>query len=90
MCNVKLGMRPCLNYQCRHNLFWRGLKLNMDRIQMTEKALQIRNCCRFIGEPWTSEEIAEIWGLTRKEVKRSEQSASRKLHRRSWGNEPND
>jgi hypothetical protein len=56
----------------------------MDRICMTEKALQIRNCCRFISEPWTSEEIAVVWGLTKKEIEQSEKSGWRKLHKRSY------
>jgi hypothetical protein len=82
MCKTKHDTEPCLNYECPHNLFWRGLKLNMGRIHLTEKALRIRNCCRFISKPWTPEEIAKAWGLTKREVKRSEQSALRELHRR--------
>ena len=57
------------HYQCPHNLFWRGLKFDMDRIDIVGKALRMRNCCRFISEPWTSEEIAESWELKKKEVK---------------------
>jgi len=55
----------------------------MDKIHMTEKAFRIRNCCRFINEPWTSEEIAEIWGLPKKRIEHSEESGRRKLYRSS-------
>jgi len=84
MCNQIHSMTPCLNYKCSHNLFWEGLKLNTDNIRMTQKAFRIRNCCRFISEPWTSEEIAEVWGIPKKRVERFEGSGKRKLHRRSY------
>ena len=84
MCNQIHSMTPCLNYKCSHNLFWEGLKLNTDNIRMTQKAFRIRNCCRFIKEPWTSEEIAEVWGLPKKKIEQSEESGKRKLHRRSY------
>jgi transcription initiation factor TFIIIB Brf1 subunit/transcription initiation factor TFIIB len=54
---------------------------------MTDKALRIRNCCRLIREPWTSEEIAEAWGLRRRTVERSEESAWRKLRKKNYGKE---
>jgi len=80
MCNQIHGSTPCLNTQCSHNLFWDGLKLNVDKIRMTEKAFRIRNCCRFIKEPWTSEEIAEVWGLPKRRIEHSEESGKRKIH----------
>ena len=83
MCKQIHNVTLCLNHKCPHNLFWEGLKLNTDKIRMTEKAFRIRNCCRFIREPWTSEEIAEVWGLPKKRVEHSEESGKRKLHRRS-------
>jgi hypothetical protein len=83
MCKQIRNATPCLNYKCSHNLFWEGLKLNTDKIRMTEKAFRIRNCCRCINEPWTSEEIAEVWGLPKKAVKHSEESGKRKLRERS-------
>ncbi len=82
MCKQMQYTIPCLNYRCPHNLFWEGLKLNTDKIQMTEKAFRIRNCCRFISEPWTSEEIAEVWGLPKKRVDQTEESGRKKLHQR--------
>jgi hypothetical protein len=45
MCRQMHNGTPCLDYKCLHNLFWEGLKLDMDKIQMTEKTSQIRNCC---------------------------------------------
>lgn len=84
MCLAELESHPCLNYKCRHNLFWTGLKLNMDRVHMTEKALQIRNCCCLINEPWTYVEIAEIWGVSKKKIEQSEKSGTKKLRRRNY------
>ena len=87
MCSQLLETKPCLNSRCSHNLFWDGLKLNRQRVHMTDKALRIRNCCRLIREPWTSEEIAEVWGLRRSTVERSEELAWRKLRKKSYGRE---
>ena len=87
MCSELLKRKPCLNHKCPHNLFWEGLKLNKQRIHITEKAIRIRNCCRLIREPWTSEEIAEAWGLRRRTVERSEELAWRKLKKKSHGKE---
>ena len=84
MCKQIHDATPCVNYKCSHNLFWEGLKLNTDKIRTTEKAFRIRNCCRFIKEPWTSEEIAEVWGLPKKKIEQSEESGKRKLHMRSY------
>jgi transcription initiation factor TFIIIB Brf1 subunit/transcription initiation factor TFIIB len=49
---------------------------------MTDKALEIRNCCCLITHPWTPEEICEAWGLIREEIKRSEEEAVRKLQKK--------
>ncbi len=49
---------------------------------MTNKALEIRNCCCLIINPWTPEEISEAWGLTRTGIRRSEEEAFKKLHRK--------
>ena len=84
MCKEMRNSRPCSNYQCRHNVFWEGLALNMDKIRMTDRTVRVRNCCRLIREPWTCEEIARAWGLTEKKVKRFEQSAWRKLQRETY------
>jgi hypothetical protein len=83
MCKQIHNATPCLNYKCSHNLFWEGLKLNTEKIRMTEKAFRIRNCCRCIKEPWSSEEIAEVWGLPKKKIEQSEESGKRKMHRKS-------
>jgi DNA-directed RNA polymerase sigma subunit (sigma70/sigma32) len=87
MCSQLLERKPCLNHKCPHNLFWEGLKLNKQRIHITEKAIRIRNCCRLIREPWTLEEIAEAWGLRRRTVVQSEETAWRKLKKKSYGKE---
>ena len=87
MCKEMLIPHPCLNRKCPQNFFWEELKLDRRRIHMTQKALQIRNCCRLIRNPWTSDEIAEVWGLMKRKVKQCEQSAWRKIHKRSYGNE---
>jgi len=72
----------CTNFKCPHNLFCEELNLDRDRIQMTERALEIRNCCCLIIHPWTSEEISDAWGLTKEAIRRSEEGAFRKLQRK--------
>jgi DNA-directed RNA polymerase sigma subunit (sigma70/sigma32) len=63
-------------------LFWEELSLDKDKIQMTEKALEIRNCCCEIIYPWTPEEIGDAWGLTREAIRRFEEGAFRKLQKK--------
>jgi len=52
-----LDSDPCVNFKCPHNLFWEELGLNRDKIQMRDKGVEIRNCCRRIIHPWTREEL---------------------------------
>ena len=82
MCTELLFDLPCMNFKCPNNLFWKDLKLNREKIRMTDKALEIRNCCCLIMNPWTSEEISNVWGLTREEIRRSEEEAMKKLQRK--------
>jgi hypothetical protein len=79
MCRRWIDSESCLNYNCPHNLFWQGLKLNLARVRITEKAREIGNCCCMIHERWTSGEIANAWGLKEQRVKRSEALAWRKV-----------
>jgi len=72
-----------MNFKCSKNLFWEDLRLNREKIRMTDKALEIRNCCCLIINPWTSEEISNAWGLTREEIRRSEERAFKKLQRKA-------
>ena len=72
----------CMNFKCPHNLFWEGLSLDRDKIQMTKKALEIRNCCRLIIHPWTTEEISDAWGLTEKAIRHSGEQAFNKLEKK--------
>lgn len=72
----------CTNFKCPHNLFWEELSLNRDKIQMTDKALEIRNCCCKITLPWTPEEISDAWGLTEEAIRDSEEEAFRKLQKK--------
>jgi len=82
MCTALSFDLYCMDFRCPHNLFWEELDLDRDKIQMTDKALQIRNCCCRILYPWTSEEISEAWGLTREMIRRSEEKAFRKLQKK--------
>ncbi len=82
MCGRFLDSEPCVNFKCPHNLFWEELNLDRDKIQMTDKALEIRNCCCLIIDPWTPEEISEAWGLKRERVTCSEEEAFKKLQRK--------
>jgi hypothetical protein len=79
MCRKWLDSEPCLDYKCPHNLFWEGLKLDLKKINITIKALEIRNCCCLMREPWAPEEIGDIWGLTRKRIRHCEIIAWRKI-----------
>jgi hypothetical protein len=72
----------CTNFKCPHNLFWEELSLDKDKIQMTDKALEIRNCCCKIIHPWTPEEIGDAWGLTGETIRCSEEEAFRKLQKK--------
>ena len=72
----------CTNFKCPHTLFWEELSLNKDKIQMTDKALEIRNCCCRITHPWTLEEISDAWGLTEEAINDSEEEAFRKLQKK--------
>jgi len=82
MCTVLSFDLYCMNFRCRNNLFWEELSLDRDKIQMTDKALEIRNCCCLIIDPWTPEEISEAWGLTREGIRHFENEAFRKLQRK--------
>ena len=82
MCRRWSDSEPCTNFKCPNNLFWEDLKLNREKIWMTDKTLEIRNCCCLIMNPWTSEEISNAWGLTREEIRRSEEAALKKLRRK--------
>jgi len=87
MCRRFLDSEPCTNFKCPHNLFWEELSLDRDKIQITDRALEIRNCCRLIIHPWTPEEISEAWGLTKEGIRRSEEEALKKLQRKVRINE---
>ncbi len=82
MCTVLSSDLCCTNFKCSHNLFWEDLRLDRNKIQMTDKALEIGNCCRLITHPWSPEEISEAWGLTREGVRRSEEEAFKKVQRK--------
>lgn len=82
MCKKWLNSDPCMNTSCPHNLFWEGLELNLNKIQITDKALEIRNCCCLIDEPWTKEEIGDVWGLTRKRIEQCEIVAWKKVQKK--------
>jgi len=82
MCTALSFDLYCKNFKCPHNLFWEELNLDRKKIQMTDKALEIRNCCCLIIHPWTPEEISDAWGLTREGVRRSEEEAFRKLQKK--------
>ncbi len=82
MCTALSLNLYCTNFKCPHNLFWEELSLDKDKIQMTDKALEIRNCCCKIIYPWTPEEISDAWGITRETIRRSEEGAFRKLQKK--------
>jgi hypothetical protein len=81
MCTVLSFALYCTNFKCPHNLFCEELNLDREKIQMTDKALEIRNCCCLIIHPWTPEEISNAWGLTKEAIRHSEEEAFRKLQK---------
>jgi len=82
MCTALSLNLYCTNFKCPHNLFWEELSLDRDKIQMTDKALEIRNCCCKIIHPWTPKEIGDAWGLTGEAIGCSEEDALRKLRKK--------
>jgi hypothetical protein len=75
-----------MNDQCPHNLFWKGLKFKPENFKITNRALGIGNCCCLINEPWSGEEIREVWGLTIEEMMRCEGMAWGKIDEKNgWG-----
>ena len=84
MCKEWPDSKPCLNYRCPHNLFWERLGLNRRKINLTNKALEIRNCCCLIKNPWTSEEIAKTWGLPKERIREFEAGAWRKVLKQNF------
>ena len=84
MCTALSSNLYCTNFKCPHNLFWEELSLDGDKIQMTDKALQIRNCCCKITHPWTLEEISDAWGLKEEAIRNSEKEAFKKLQKKIW------
>ena len=86
MCRRWFAPKPCMSYQCPHNLFWKGLNLHPENFKITNKALEIGNCCCLINEPWTAEEIREVWGLTMEKIMRCEEMAWEKIDKKNgWG-----
>jgi hypothetical protein len=79
MCRRWIDSEPCVNYNCPHNLFWEGLKLNLARIKITKKAFEIGNCCCLVHEPWTPEEISTAWGLAGERINQCESMGWKKL-----------
>ena len=73
----------CTNFKCPHNLFWEELSLDREKIQMTDRALEIRNCCRRIERPWSPEEISDAWGLTEEAIRHSKEEAFGKLQKKA-------
>ncbi len=71
-----------MNFKCSHKLFWEELNLDREKIQMTDNALEIRNCCCRIVHSWTPEEIGDAWGLTKEAIRLSEEEAFKKVQKK--------
>ena len=89
MTRRQLVLKPCMDYKCSHNLFWKGLRLNPEKFKITNRSLEIGNCCCLINEPWTAKEIREVWGLTMEKIVRCEEMAWEKLHKENGWRQPN-
>lgn len=79
MCTMWLIPEPCMNFKCPHNLFWEKLRLDKEKIRITDKAVKIRNCCCLLTKPWTPVEISDAWGLPSEGISQSEEVARLKL-----------
>ena len=89
MCGKRPAPSPCWNLECPHNLFWKKLNLEIGKIHITMKALEIGNCCCSIRNPWTIEEIEAVWGLPKSKIRRCEATACKKITRRKEREEAN-
>ncbi len=81
MCERWNDAEPCRDYACHHNLFWKGLRLSRSKIQETDKALAINNCCCLIRQPWSLEDIQKAWGVSKEELMGFEKIGRGKLQR---------
>jgi len=58
------------------------LRLNLDRIPITDKALEIgKDCCLF-HEPWALEEIGTVWRLAEERINQCDSMGRKKLKKR--------
>jgi len=83
MCRRQFALKPCMNYQCSHNLFWKELGLNPKNFKTTNRALEIGNCCCLINKPWSAEDIGAAWGLSIGSIMQSERIAWEKIYKKS-------
>ena len=83
MSRRQLVPKPCMDYKCPHNLFWKGLRLNPAKCRITDRSLEIKNCCCLIKEPWTPQEIREVWGLTIENIMQCEGTAWEKIDKKN-------
>lgn len=65
---------PCRNYECKHNMFYRGLRLG-SRFKETELSLSWNNCDKKIRRRCKLREVAEMWGMTKERVRQIEMQA---------------
>lgn len=65
---------PCRNYECRHNFFYRGLRLG-SRFRETELSLSWSNCDKNIQRRCKLREIGEMWGMSKERVRQIQDKA---------------
>jgi hypothetical protein len=66
----------CLQFDCPAHLLNPAVRLGRCRRRRTNDALRRDRGCQFlIQEPWTLEEIAEVWGFSRERVRQIEETA---------------
>ncbi len=70
---------PCQNRKCHYHIHADNLSLNLEKCNETDKSRSIGNCTKLINSPWTLEEIAKVWGITRERVRQIEEEALNKL-----------
>lgn len=87
--NCKKRGEPCQNFDCRHNVFWSALfkdqrgQKSQWKPKETALSKSIRNCLYLLDEDGaTSQEIAELYGITRQAVERMERRAEKRVKSR--------
>lgn len=65
----------CLQFACPAHLLNPAVRLGRRRRQTNDALRRDRGCQFLIQDPWTLEEIAQVWGFSRERVRQIEETA---------------